>query len=476
MLSEENMLDLPEVGSAKKVFEFFERISEIPHGSANTDKIADYLVSFAKERSLDVVRDGANNVIIRKGATAGYEDHPTIIIQGHTDMVEAKTPESKIDMKRYGLTLYRDGDYLRAQGTTLGGDDGVAVAYALAILDSSDIPHPPIEAVFTSDEEIGLLGAVALDGSLLNGRIMINVDSDTEGIFTVGCAGGMRIDVNLPTRVTKTKKTVTRIRVDGLKGGHSGTEIDKGRENAIKILGEVLSGLGARIGELRGGNADNAIPRWAECVIEDADGARLEKAVNTAYSKYKAAEPDMTITITHQSEAKLLSAEDSELLVGLICEEPSGVIQMSEDIAGLVETSLNLGIAECTDDLAALCFSVRSAKGSEKQKLAARVTKIAESKGATCITHGEYPAWEYRKCSPLRDVMCRVYKSMYGKDARVVTIHAGLECGIFADKLEGLDCVSIGPDNLDIHTTEERLSISSTVRVYEFLKEIIKNI
>ncbi len=470
------MLNLPEVGTARAVFDFFEKISEIPHGSANTDKIADYLVSFARERSLEYYRDEANNVIIKKPASPGYEGRPTVILQGHTDMVEAKSADCNIDMKNEGLQLYCDGDFLRARGTTLGGDDGIAVAYALAILDSDDILHPPIEALFTSDEEIGLLGATALDPDKTSGRIMINIDSDEEGIFTVGCAGGVRIDVMLPTRVAKKASQATRIRVDGLKGGHSGIEIDKGRENAIKVLGEILRGLGGTVGEIRGGNADNAIPRWAECAVCGVEAEKIDGAIKEAILRYKPTEPDIVITATPVLDALVLDEEDSSRLVSLICEEPSGVVKMSEDIIGLPETSINLGIAEFSEALTTLSFSLRSSKGAEKQKLATRVTKIAENFGASCSSHGEYPAWEYRKSSPLRDVMCRVYSELYGKDAKVVTIHAGLECGIFADKLDGLDCVSIGPDNKDIHTTEERLSISSSVRVFEFLKEVLKNI
>ena len=236
-----NFSDFPEV---KEVFRFFEEFSKIPHGSGHTEKIADYLVNFAKERGLTCIRDSADNVIIKKCASNGYETRPTVIIQGHTDMVAEKSPDSTIDMLKDGLELYRDGDFLRARGTTLGGDDGVAVAYALALLDSREIEHPALEAVFTSDEEIGLIGAGALDGKDIDGRIMINIDSDSEGIFTVGCAGGARIDITLPMNLCDTGATGYEITVDGLKGGHSGVEINKGRHNAVKILTDLLSSTG----------------------------------------------------------------------------------------------------------------------------------------------------------------------------------------------------------------------------------------
>ena len=468
-----NFSDFPEV---KEVFRFFEEFSKIPHGSGHTDKIADYLVNFAKERGLEHIRDAADNVIIKKGATKGYEARPTVIIQGHTDMVAEKSADSTINMLTDGLELYRDGDFLRAKGTTLGGDDGVAVAYALALLDSSEIDHPALEAVFTSDEEIGLIGAGAIDGKNIDGRIMINIDSDSEGIFTVGCAGGARIDIILPMNLCDTGAEGYEITVDGLKGGHSGVEINKGRHNAVKILADLLAECGEiKAFSLCGGNADNAIPRQAKC-FASCDKELLDKAILSALSKYSDLEPDVTITATESSSAKVYDEESSKKLISLINSEPSGVISMSEDIKGLVETSLNLGIAKSDDASASISFSVRSSKGKEKENLLTRVRKIAEEHGATHSTHGEYPGWEYKKDSRLRDVMCEVYEREYGKRAEVITIHAGLECGIFSDKLPGLDCVSIGPDNYDIHTTEERLSISSTARVWDFVKKVLKEI
>lgn len=468
-----NFSDFPDVG---EVFRFFEEFSKIPHGSGHTDKIADYLVDFAKTRGQTYIRDEANNVIIKKPASKGYEARPAVIIQGHTDMVAEKDESSAINMLTDGLELYRDGDFLKAKGTTLGGDDGVAVAYALALLDSNDIEHPALEAVFTSDEEIGLIGAGALDANNIDGRIMINIDSDTEGIFTVGCAGGARIDITLPMNLSDTGSNGYEITIDGLKGGHSGVEINKGRHNAVKILADLLFRCGnAQIFALCGGNADNAIPRQAKCFVS-CDKKALDNAIALAIETYSAIEPDLTITAVESIGKKVYDAESSKNLISLICSEPSGVISMSEDIKGLVETSLNLGIAKTDDKSASISFSVRSSKDSEKQNLLTRVRKIANEHGASHATHGEYPGWEYKKESRLRDVMCAVYEREYGKSAKVITIHAGLECGIFSDKLAGLDCVSIGPDNFDIHTTEERLSISSTARVWDFLKKVLKEI
>jgi dipeptidase D len=353
------------------------------------------------------------------------------------------------------------------------------MAYALALLDSTDIPHPAIEAVFTSDEEIGLLGAVGLDTSDLKGRLMLNIDSDAEGIFTVGCAGGVRSDISMPViyeAADKAKKAYS-IRLHGFKGGHSGVEIDKGRRNAIKALAMALSMVeDISIVSMSGGNADNAIPRSAECIFTAGDVPYVDFE-GVLKAEFGEIEDDMVVTFTRIPGDFLgCDEETSRAALSLINECPSGVIRMMEDIEGLVETSLNLGILQMNDERMEISFSVRSAVGKEKVKLADRLHEIASAHGASYGMHGDYPAWEYRKESHLRDVMCETYKNMYGKEPVVMTIHAGLECGIFSDKMEGLDCVSIGPDNFDIHTTEERLSISSTVRVWEYILEVLKNV
>ncbi len=473
------MLDFSDFPSCEKALRHFEEFSKIPRGSGNTRAIADYLVCFAEARGLEVIRDASDNVIIRKPATCGFEDRPGIIIQGHTDIVALKNPDCPINMEKEGLDLYRDGDYLRAKGTTLGADDGVAMAYAMAILDSNDIAHPELEAVFTSDEEVGLLGATALDTSLLRGRMLINIDSDEEGIFTAGCAGGGRIDIKLEHKAKTHIGQIYTLKIGGFKGGHSGVEIHKNRANAIKIAAEILSCLDSvRVGKATAGSADNAIPSDAILLFTTKSSIfEISEAINNAKENLPDGESDAAFKIDMSiSSAKLLTVEDSANLLALICEMPNGVTRMSEDIEGLVETSLNMGIINVGDKSTDLTISVRSAVGEEKAKLISRIRDVATSHRATVSVRGEYPAWEYRKESHLRDVMCRVYKEMYGKDATVVTIHAGLECGIFSDKMGGLDCVSIGPDNHDIHTPEERLSLSSFNRVYEYLINVLKNI
>ena len=471
------MINTDDIKSCESVVRFFEEFSQIPHGSGNTSLIADYLCNFAKDRGLEYVRDGADNVVIRKKATPGYESRPAVIFQGHLDMVAEKKPGTNIDMEKEGLTLYRDGDFLKARDTTLGGDDGVALAYALAVLDSNDIPHPDFEAVFTSDEEIGLLGAVALSPDAVKGRLLINIDSDAEGIFTVGCAGGMRSDVHLPVSREKTSLDVYKLRVYGFKGGHSGVEIDKGRVNANKALVEVLKQLtDIKIADIRGGNADNAIPRECECTFScESDPSELIHSIwKEIKDRYSDIEPNISVSVEKCSFAPdVISLENSKNLISLLDKLPSGIIAMSSDIEGLVETSLNMGILKSQDSVVEISFSVRSAKGRDKRSLGDKLMNIANEHGATYSERGEYPAWEYKKDSHLRDVMKKVYEDMYKKSPEIVIIHAGLECGIFTEKLPGIDCVSIGPDNFDIHTTEERLSLSSLARVWDFLKRVL---
>lgn len=474
------MIDFSDFRGAERPFRFFEEISGIPRCSGNTAPIADYLVSFAEARGLWYYRDEADNVVIKKNATRGFEERPTLILQGHTDMVKQCSPDCRIDMDTEGLSLFREGDTLGAFGTTLGADNGIAVAYMLAILDDDTLSHPKIEALFTSDEEIGLIGAAKIRPDVLDGRVMINIDSDCEGVFTVGCAGGVRVDINLPLVRDIEGGVYYKLEIGGLRGGHSGTEINKGRENAIKILGDALSKIpNLRICNIEGGNADNAIPRSASCIFTSSvkRTGEILKIAADAIDPHKAVEKNIHFEITAVPSATLpFTEESSGKIVKLISEEPSGVVAMSEEIPGLVETSLNLGILSTGEGGICLSASVRSSKNDKKTALVKKVKNIATKFGADCTEHGEYPAWEYKKDSHVRGVMTALHERMYGKSPKIMAIHAGLECGIFAGKLEGLDCISIGPDNFDIHTTEERLSLTSAARVWTFLLEVLKNI
>ena len=465
------------------VFSWFEKICAIPHGSGNTKAISDFLVDFAKAQGLKYLQDDSNNVIIFKPGTFGLEDRPAVILQGHMDMVCEKDADCNIDMETQGLDVTHDGNYVFAWGTTLGGDNGIAVAYALAILESREIPHPPLEVVITVDEEIGMLGAEAIDVSMLSGRTLLNLDSEEEGIFTVSCAGGATATITLPAPRRAVYGPCIRLCVDGLQGGHSGVEIHKNRANANKVMGELLS----RIQKLMplcmtafsGGSKDNAIPRSCQTTLV-AMGIRLERINDIVAELQKEVretydEPEAVITADDVDAlgGNALPSEVTSKVIALLCATPNGVQAMSKDIEGLVQTSLNLGIAKLDENMK-LTFSVRSSVNEEKQALLDQLRSLAEFQGASYSQMGEYPAWEYRKDSHLRDTMIRVYRDMFGKEPQVVAIHAGLECGLLGEKLQGLDCVSIGPEMHDIHTSREKLGIASVERTWNFILEILK--
>ena len=468
----------------ERVFYYFEEICGIPHGSRNTRQISDYLVRFAQEHGLRWVQDVANNVVIYSDGTPGYEHHPTVILQGHMDMVAEKTKDSPIDFTKDGLDLRTDGEYVWAEGTTLGGDDGIAVAYALALLESDKLPHPPLECVFTVDEEIGMLGAAVLDTSVLKGKILINCDSEDEGILTVSCAGGATSCLELPIYSDKAEGKGIHIYVDGLIGGHSGQEINRGRANSNRVMGQLLEKLlrqmPFRLVYVRGGMKDNAIPRYtmakvivAEHRLDDAMkaideiGAALLKTLPEQETGAKIyAEP----CICRGHAMTIASTRDT---IGMLNEVPNGVQAMSKDIEGLVQTSLNLGILKTEGGIVSMTFSVRSSVNEEKIALIEQLRKVGEKYGADYTESGAYPAWEYRRESHLRDVMIQVFEENYGRKPVVEAIHAGLECGLFSDRIPGLDCVSFGPDMQDIHTTREKLSVASTSRTWEYLTEIL---
>ena len=436
------------------VFARFEQLCAIPHGSGNTKAISDYLVRFAAARGLRHIQDEYNNVIIFCPGTPGYETAAPVILQGHMDMVCETAPDCTKDLTREGLDLFIDGDTIGARGTTLGGDDGIAVAMALAILAADDIPHPPLEVVLTVDEETGMLGADALDASVLQGRTMLNLDSEDEGILTVSCAGGNVSVCTLPVARAAFPGTALTVTVGGLLGGHSGAEIDKGRGNANQLLGRVLYAVGARTA-LRvvcvdGGLKDNAIPRESRAVITVAD-------------------PDAA-----QAAIAGMDAASTQRAACMLCCLPNGIQAMSQDIPGLVQTSLNLGILTTSEQCVQASFCVRSSVATQKEMLVARLRCLMAQLGGSVDVSGDYPAWEYRKDSPLRERMINVFREQYGHDPKVEAIHAGVECGLFAGKLPGLDCVSFGPDLTEIHTCRERMHIASVQRVWRYTLEVLR--
>jgi len=465
------------------VFGYFEEICAIPHGSRNTKAISDYLVNFAKERNLRYIQDDVNNVIIFQDGTCGYEDHEPVILQGHMDMVCEKDASCPLNMETDGLDVMHNGAYVYAKGTTLGADNGIAVAYALALLDDTSIAHPPLEIVITVDEEIGLLGAAAIDMSQLKGRLLLNLDSEDEGVFTVACAGGATATISMEATRRAVYGPCVRLVVDGLQGGHSGAEIHKNRANANKIMGEFMSRIQALmplcLTSFAGGSKDNAIPRSCQASVV-AMGINLERINGVAEAlqaevRAQYDEPEATVQAFDLDAlgGNALPTEVTAKVIGLLCSVPNGVQAMSDEMPGLVQTSLNMGIAKLGNTMN-MTFSVRSSVNQEKQALLGRLKELAEFYGASYSQMGEYPAWEYKADSRLRNIMVETYRRMYGKEPEVLAIHAGLECGLLGEKIPGLDCVSIGPQMHDIHTSREKLSIASTQRTWEFLLETLK--
>ena len=469
-----------------RVFTYFEEMCQIPHGSRNLQKISDYFVKFAKEKNLEYVQDEALNVIIKKPASKGYENCPPVIIQGHMDMVAVKKPDCDIDLMTEGLKPMTDGKFVWAKGTSLGGDDGIAVAYAMAILESDDIKHPPLEVIITTDEEIGMDGAIALDASKIKGRRMLNIDSEAEGELLVSCAGGMRVNCYLPIKRENKTGLRYRLTIDGLQGGHSGVEIHKERGNANCILGRILYELenvtDIQVISANGGLADNAIPRQAvlECMISEQS---KEMFVSTVIELETAIKQELlTKDKDFFVEIKSLGIGDAEVLdkastlkmAYLLMSLPNGVCAYSADIEALVQTSLNLGMLKMEEEELVLTFALRSSLESEKKVLAQKLDAITKLVGGYTVVSGEYPGWAYKEDSYLREHMKKVYCDMYQKEPNIVAIHAGLECGILSGKLEGLDCVSFGPNLYDIHTTEERMEVASVKRTWDYLLKVLE--
>lgn len=469
----------------EKVMYFFEEISRIPRGSGKTDKISAYCENFAKERNLEYIRDKVGNVVIFKSGSMGKENNPPVILQGHLDMVWEKTADCPINFETDPLNLRVDGDFVYAEGTTLGGDDGIAVAMCLALLDG-DYEHPPVEVVFTIDEEAGMEGAFALDTSVLKGKKMINIDSEDEGTLWVSCAGGARARVFLPVKTVSPQGSSCEISVSGLHGGHSGAEIHMGYANANMLMGRILREISASvdfgISSIAGGTMDNAITRDCSCVIDlISDSETLFKSINRINSalrkEFASTDPDLKIRVGEAEKVKtVFDKKSTEAVIHILCKFPYGVMAMSKEIEGLVETSLNLGVMKTEDSYVRFTFSVRSSVDSEREKLVDTLRKIALESGADFETGSEYPAWEYKKDSVMQNIMADVYFEEFGKKMNVTAIHAGLECGLFCGKISGLDCVSFGPDIFDIHTPQEKLSISSSERMWKYLLAVLRKL
>lgn len=490
----------------QKVLHYFEQICRIPHPSYHCEAISNYLMDFAKAHGLEAYQDQFYNVIIIKEASAGKEELEPIMIQGHMDMVTVKDDGIRIDMQKEGLQLAIDGDYIYAKGTSLGGDDGIAIAYGLALLDDETLSMPRIELVVTTEEEVGMEGATGIDLSVCRANRMLNLDSEDEGEFVVACAGGMRVhaDMEAGEKLQLTENELLYcIEVGGLAGGHSGTEIIRHSANACKVIGSVLHGLWAMdcpfmMMDLEGGTKDNAIPIYAKALIavskerKDQIKANIDKLHEDFRKQYGATDPDGYVKCSEvgpadrndmqsclqntKKEILLFSKERTRQIIDFLCEVPNGVQSMCTEMPELPQTSLNLGIMKGEANGIHFDFSLRSSVSAEKKELCDKVCEIIDKYEGTYELGGDYPAWEYKADSALREHLVRVYEKQYGKLPEVLSIHAGLECGILASKKPGLDCVSVGPDILDIHTTRERLSISSVQRVWKFLVEALETL
>lgn len=472
----------------QNVFYYFEEICKIPHGSGHTRQISDYLKAFAGEHGLYCRQDELNNIVMIKEASKGYEDHEPVLLQGHMDMVAVKDADCTLDMTKDGLQLEILGDRLSAKGTSLGGDDGIAVAFGLALLAGEEYRHPKIELILTVDEEVGMEGAAGLTVDDLTAKRMINLDQEEEKMFIVGCAGGARIDIRKKTETEQVNGMLCKLKISGLQGGHSGQEINKERGNAICLMGRLLAALQEKtpiyLKEVNGGTADNAIPNevCAEIVVtewtEDI-AAFMEEKFCGLKAEFAGKEDGLKCELQVGAEDALIEVcnrKDSEQWIHLLNVIPHGVIANSVKMKGLVETSLNPGILNVSAVEGMVSTSVRSSNAAAKEALINQLKSLAALCDATVGIRGDYPGWDYDPDSPLREKMVTIYEEMYGVKPQIEAIHAGLECGIFQSKIPGLDCVSIGPDMQDIHTTRETLSIPSVQRVWKFLLKVLESL
>lgn len=468
----------------REVFHFFEELSQIPRGTYHTKEVSDYCVRFAKERNLEAIQDEWNNVIIKKPGTKGYEESEPVIIQGHLDMVCEKTESSDHDFLKDPLELMIEDGFVTAKDTTLGADDGIAIAFALAILDSDVLEHPPVEAVFTVDEEVGMDGAANIDLSVLKGTMLLNLDSEDDDTLIAGCAGGFRFSCEIPVEKKKVHGTGLLVEVCGLKGGHSGAEIDRQRGNANKLAGRLVFHLSRQqalhLGEISGGARDNVIPSVSRMTIVVDDGEKAIQAIRSMkevwQQEFGKDEPDLDVRVTELGEKEYIvfSEESQKKVIGFLINCPNGVDEYSRSLEGLVETSDNLGIVESKETSVRFMALVRSGVSSKMEEFKEHLACLADSMGGTWNTDSGYPAWMYKEHSRIRPITADAFEEVFGVRPKVTTIHAGLECGLLSGKKPELDCVSFGPNMQDIHSFNERLEIASTQKIWNVLKIILK--
>lgn len=470
----------------ERVFHYFEELTKIPRCSFDEKRVSDYLKSVGEGLGLETIQDEALNIIIKKPGSKGYESKPTVIIQGHMDMVCDRSEGFDIDFSRDPIPFeVRDG-LIMAPNTTLGADNGIAVAMGLAILEDKTLEHPPLEVLITTNEESGMTGAAQLDKKNLSGKILINIDSEEEGKLLVSCAGGKRFSIEIPVNFKVTDKTSFTLKVSGLKGGHSGMEIDKGRGNSNRLLARALDGLREidyDLCHIEGGSKSNVIPRLSSAIIclADSDIEKARVIVNEMEKHFKGelstSDPDVTLTL-EKTKDRVKAFEDTVKLkvIAALLLVPNGVNSMSMDIEGLVESSNNMGVVSTLEDKVVVENAIRSSVKSLKDMLSRQMEIIAESLGANWSSSGEYPAWQYRKDSYIRDLFAQTYREISGKEMEIEAIHAGLECGLFYELLGDIDMVSLGPDMWGVHAPGERLSIDSVERTYNILVEVLSKI
>jgi dipeptidase D len=473
----------------KNLWRHFLEISSIPRSSGNETAAINHLEQWARALGHEVILDRVGNLVIRKAATAGMEDRPGVVIQAHIDMVCEKNEGTPHDFLNDPLRVYREGDLVRAHGTTLGADNGIGVAAALAILEANDLKHGPLEILITVDEETGLTGANEFQGGLLKGKYFLNLDSEDEGILTIGCAGGLDTTVTRALHLSSADpgKAAHRLKVAGLKGGHSGIDIDRGRGNSIAILARILQGLLTKfrmdLASIDGGNKRNAIPREAFAVLvvapEMEDDIRREIAdwESVIRNELGGFDPGLALSLEPVDlPERVMSKEDFTALLGFILNAPNGVISMTPDMDGLVQTSCNLGVVQTVQGKVEIILLSRSSIDSSKAAQAQRIEALTSLADMECSHNGGYPGWKPEPDTWLVKTMTMVYEELYSRPMEVKALHAGLECGIIGERYPGMEMVSIGPDMNDVHTPEENVSISSVSRFWEYLIKVIETI
>ena len=474
----------------KEIIDAFEEISKIPRVSKNEAQIAQWLKDWGESNGFEVQMDSVQNILIKVPASEGFEDSPITVLQGHMDMVGEKTPDSDHDFTKDPIKFVYEGEWLTADRTTLGADNGIAIAMAMVLATDKEAKHPPLELLFTVDEETGLTGANALEPGFIDGKLLINIDSEDEGVFTVGCAGGINTNLNLPLDFESIPAGYQGfiLKAGGMKGGHSGIDIALGKANAIQVLGRALKEISSdcppRIADLKGGSAHNAIPRDAETVIyipaecQEKVENIVKKIESTILNEFKNIEPDLFISLksSNTNEEKVLTEKCSGKLIDFILAIPHGVYAMSSDIADLVETSNNFASIIFEANEAKVLSSQRSSFKSRLKALTDKMEAVARISGGTAVSGDGYPPWPANMDSPLLARCIRVYKEMYNKEPVVEIIHAGLECGIIGDKNEGMDMISIGPTLKYPHCPDEKIHIGTIGMVWDFLLKLLEDL